>query len=90
MNYDEIKKQKDYTEHRQNEINQNYISQQLFHSLFCFKLLQPPFCTSNSSKTISSCGLSQMEKGWEKVAASLGFLSCWKHLLETDSEGVKV
>lgn len=83
MNYDEIKKQKDYTEHRQNEINQNYISQQLFHSLFCFKLLQPPFCTPNSNRTVSSCGLSQVEEGWERVAASLIFLP---FLLETPPE----
>lgn len=75
MKYDEIKKQKkDCTEHRQNKITQNYLSQQLFHSLFCFKVLQLPFCTPNSSRTISSCGLIQVEEGRERVAASLGFL----------------
>ena len=75
MNHDEIKKHKDHTEHRQNEITQNYLGQWLFRSLFCFKMLQPPFCTPNSSGAISTHGLSRAV-GLGEAGCQLRFLTC--------------
>lgn len=90
MNCKEMKKLKDGTEHRQNEITQNYTGQRLFHSLFCLNCYNPHFAPQTAAGLFPPVG-SAGRWGWKRLAASPGSSPArWRHLLKPDGSGEKV